>query len=61
MKLILCTSIHVDCFLEVEDVTKEWTWREKFDLIHLSYMVRAPHQWILRLSEASADRWLTHI
>lgn len=41
MKLILSTFINVDCFLEVEDVTKEWTWREKFDLIHLSYMVRA--------------------
>lgn len=24
-----------NCTLEVDDVTKEWTWSEKFDLIHL--------------------------
>lgn len=24
-----------NCVLEVEDVSKEWTWKQKFDLIHM--------------------------
>lgn len=30
-----------NCILEVDDVTKEWTYREKFDLIHLRMMIGA--------------------
>ena len=30
-----------NCFLEVEDVGKEWTWKEKFDLIHMRLMLGA--------------------
>ncbi|KAJ5386837.1 hypothetical protein N7509_009378 [Penicillium cosmopolitanum] len=28
-----------NCILEVDDVLQEWTWREKFDLIHMSLML----------------------
>lgn len=24
-----------NCILEVDDVLREWTWRQKFDLVHL--------------------------
>ncbi|KAJ5540463.1 hypothetical protein N7494_005539 [Penicillium frequentans] len=30
-----------NCVLEVDDVLQEWTWREKFDLIHLRIMASA--------------------
>lgn len=30
-----------NCVLEVDDVLQEWTWREKFDLIHMSLMLGA--------------------
>ncbi|CAI7670279.1 unnamed protein product [Penicillium manginii] len=28
-----------NCILEVDDILQEWTWREKFDLIHMSLML----------------------
>lgn len=28
-----------NCIFEVDDVTKPWTWAEKFDLVHLRWMV----------------------
>lgn len=36
---ILTISFQVpeNCRLEVEDVTKDWVWRHKFDLIHMRY------------------------
>lgn len=30
-----------NCVLEVDDVLQEWTWRDKFDLIHLRIMASA--------------------
>lgn len=30
-----------NCFLQVDDVLEEWTWREKFDLIHMRLMLGA--------------------
>lgn len=30
-----------NCLLEVDDVLRDWTWREKFDLIHLRIMLGA--------------------
>lgn len=30
-----------NCVLEVDDVLQEWTWREKFDLIHLRILASA--------------------
>ncbi|GAB1735556.1 hypothetical protein NU219Hw_g4134t1 [Hortaea werneckii] len=36
-----------NCFLEVEDVLQDWTWRQNFDLIHLRLMLGAftEEQW----------------
>lgn len=36
-----------NCYLEVEDVLQDWTWRHKFDLIHLRLMLGAftEEQW----------------
>lgn len=36
-----------NCFLEVEDVLQDWTWRQDFDLIHLRLMLGAftEEQW----------------
>ncbi|CAI7639914.1 unnamed protein product [Penicillium bialowiezense] len=36
-----------NCIMEVDDVLKEWTWRQSFDLIHLRQMVGAftPKEW----------------
>lgn len=28
-----------NAILEVDDVLQEWTWRDKFDLIHMSLML----------------------
>ena len=41
------TWVPPNCFLEVEDVTKEWTWREKFDLVHIRYLIGSftPQEW----------------
>lgn len=30
-----------NCILEVDDITKDWTWRIKFDLVHLRSMLAA--------------------
>lgn len=30
-----------NCFLEVEDVSREWTWKHKFDLIHMRLLLGA--------------------
>jgi hypothetical protein len=30
-----------NCILEVDDVLREWTWREPFDFIHLRIMLGA--------------------
>lgn len=30
-----------NCFFEVDDVLKDWTWREPFDFIHLRMMYGA--------------------
>lgn len=30
-----------NCFREVEDVVKEWTWSRKFDLIYMRFMLGA--------------------
>lgn len=35
------TWVPPNCIFEVDDVTKPWTWNEKFDLIHLRWMVGA--------------------
>lgn len=36
-----------NCVLEVEDVSKEWTWRQKFDLIHMYVkFVETPGGWV---------------
>ena len=36
-----------NCIFEVDDVLQEWTWREKFDLIHLRHGIGAfsPDEW----------------
>ncbi|KAK5126839.1 hypothetical protein LTR08_004589 [Meristemomyces frigidus] len=36
-----------NCYLEVEDVTLEWTWQHRFDLIHMRLMLGAfnDEQW----------------
>ena len=36
-----------NCVLEVDDVLQEWTWRDKFDLIHMSLMLGSftPKEW----------------
>lgn len=52
LKLIMIVTVHgVDlspppetwvppnCIFEVDDVTKPWTWTEKFDLIHMRYLL----------------------
>lgn len=28
-----------NCILEVDDVQQDWTWQEKFDLIHMRIMI----------------------
>jgi hypothetical protein len=28
-----------NCVLEVDDVQQEWTWHDKFDLIHMRIMI----------------------
>ncbi|KAJ5116817.1 hypothetical protein N7456_001165 [Penicillium angulare] len=35
------TWVPPNCMLEVDDVLKEWTWRQPFDLIHLRQMLGA--------------------
>ena len=32
------TWVPPNCIFEVDDLTKEWTWAEKFDFIHLRTM-----------------------
>ncbi|PCG99219.1 Hypothetical protein PENO1_054300 [Penicillium occitanis (nom. inval.)] len=36
-----------NCILEVDDVLEEWTWRRKFDLIHMRLLLGAftPEEW----------------
>lgn len=36
-----------NCVFEVDDVLQEWTWREKFDLVHLRHGIGAfsPDEW----------------
>ncbi|KAJ5605798.1 hypothetical protein N7510_008579 [Penicillium lagena] len=36
-----------NCILEVDDVLQEWTWRQKFDLIHIRHGIGAfsPSEW----------------
>jgi hypothetical protein len=36
-----------NCILEVDDVLEEWTWRQKFDLIHMRLLLGAftPEEW----------------
>ena len=36
-----------NCVFEVDDILKEWTWREPFDFIHLRMMYGAfdPEGW----------------
>jgi trans-aconitate methyltransferase len=36
-----------NCFLQVDDVTQDWTFQEKFDLIHMRLMLGAltDHEW----------------
>lgn len=36
-----------NCVFEVDDVTKEWTWHEPFDFIHMRLMLGAftPDEW----------------
>jgi SAM-dependent methyltransferase len=36
-----------NCYLQVEDVLREWTWHHKFDLIHLRLLLGAftPDEW----------------
>lgn len=30
-----------NCVFEVDDITRDWTWREPFDFIHLRQMLGA--------------------
>lgn len=41
------TWIPPNCLFEVDDVLQRWTWREKFDLIHLRHGIGAftPDEW----------------
>lgn len=41
------TWIPPNCILEVDDVLKQWTWHDKFDLIHLRHGIGAftPEEW----------------
>lgn len=36
-----------NCVLDIDDVLKEWTWREQFDLIHMRIMIGSfdPGEW----------------
>lgn len=36
-----------NCIFEVDDILQEWTWREKFNLIHLRLLLGAftPAEW----------------
>lgn len=49
-----------NCFLEVEDVTKEWTWRQKFDLINMRYMVRILRAGTFQMPETCTNP-ITHV
>lgn len=33
--------VPANCILEVDDVTKEWLWKQKFDLIHMRLLLGA--------------------
>lgn len=48
------TWVPGNCMLEVDDVTKPWTWREKFDLVHIRWMYGSltDEQWKHVYSEA---------
>lgn len=35
------TWVPPNCILEVDDITKPWTWSHKFDLVHMRYMLSA--------------------
>lgn len=41
------TWLPPNCIMEVDDVLQEWTWRDKFDLVHLRQMMGAftPDEW----------------
>ncbi|KAJ5277607.1 hypothetical protein N7534_003675 [Penicillium rubens] len=43
------TWVPPNCVLEVDDVLQEWTWSEKFDLIHMRHMTGSfsPPEWEL--------------
>lgn len=43
-----------NCFIEVDDLLQPWTWREKFDLIHLRHGIGAftPSEWDLLYKQA---------
>jgi hypothetical protein len=41
------TWVPPNCIFEVDDITQEWTWRNKFDLIHFRLLLGAfkPDEW----------------
>ena len=41
------TWVPPNCIFEVDDVLKPWTYRQKFDLIHMRLLTGSfePHQW----------------
>ncbi|KFZ25220.1 hypothetical protein V502_00303 [Pseudogymnoascus sp. VKM F-4520 (FW-2644)] len=41
------TWVPPNCIFEVDDITQEWTWHNKFDLIHLRLLLGAfkPEEW----------------
>lgn len=48
------TWVPANCILEVDDVTKQWTWPHKFDLVHIRLLpgTFAEEQWDLLYKEA---------
>lgn len=43
------TWVPPNCVLEVEDVGQEWTWKQKFDLIHMYAYLALAVQMLLRI------------
>ena len=47
-----------NCALEVDDILKDWTWRQKFDLIHMRFMAGSFHEDEWREVYAKIFQWV---
>lgn len=61
------TWVPENCHLEVDDISKPWTWPHKFDLIHIRFMLGSltEDEWTTVYSEAykylNPGGWIEHI